>query len=426
MELMTMNGRERERMGVMMRLKKGDITQKLAAEQLKIGVRQLQRIYKAYCKEGDVALVSKKRNRRSNNRGSDDSESYIVGILLQKYPDFGPTLALEKLQAEHQVQISLSGLRAMMIRNNIWEPKKMKPPKIHRLRNRRECIGALAQMDGSYHDWFEGRGPECCLIVVIDDATSKLMMLKFVEWESTFAYFGVIKEYIKKFGRPLGLYTDRLAVFETTRNTDKDYRDTQFHRAMSELGIELILAHSAPAKGRVERANQTLQDRLVKEMRLLNISTMDAGNAYLPTFMDEYNLRFAKAPQSSIDVHKPLGIEYNLEEILCLHHTRKITKDLLVYWKGKCYQIQEKECKYRLQGKKATVLEQETGGIKILCNNIKINFKEITDSYSSAKPCGIDLPSLLKNWKSSRGGRPNSGHPWRQYAKNSRCSSAER
>lgn len=168
-----------------------------------------------------------------------------------------------------------------MIEEKIWISKKIKAVKVHQRRAPRDCYGELLQMDGSYHDWFEERAPECCLIVLVDDATSRIMWLQFVKWESCSSYFRAIKNYIKKFGKPMSIYTDRHAVFETTRKTDKNYKDTQFHRAVSTLGIKLIMAYSPQAQGRVERLNGVLQDRLVKEMRLARISSMEEGNAFL-------------------------------------------------------------------------------------------------------------------------------------------------
>jgi hypothetical protein len=304
-----------------------------------------------------------------------------------------------------------------MIANKIWQSKKWKAVNIHKLRERRECYGALIQMDGSYHDWFEGRLPKCCLLVLIDDATSRLLQLEFVPWESCWDYFRVLKKYFNTEGRPNELYTDRHAIFETTRKTKKNYKNTQFHRAMTELGIKVILALSPQAKGRVERANGILQDRLVKEMRLAGISTLKDANAFLPGFIKTYNNKFGKKPQSSINAHKPIESEHDLERILCMHHERKITKDLMVYWGGKCYQIREQSCRYRLGGKKVLVIEQEDKSIELIYEGKSLEFVNFDKQPMTLQSLNTD--ELLNNWKEPRGWKPLGDHPWKQWDRHS-------
>jgi len=276
-----MNSKERNRLKAIIRIETGSLNQKTASEQLCISIRQLQRLIQQYRKKGEQALVSKRRGKRSNHSLSDDSRKKIAEIITKNYEDFGPSLAHEYLVENYGIKASISSVRNIMIEEKIWISKKLKAAKVHQRRAPRDCYGELLQMDGSYHDWFEGRAPECCLIVLVDDATSRIMWLQFVKWESCNSYFRAIKNYIKKFGKPMSIYTDRHAVFETTRKTDKNYKDTQFHRAVSTLGIKLIMAYSPQAKGRVERLNGVLQDRLVKEMRLARISSMEEGNAFL-------------------------------------------------------------------------------------------------------------------------------------------------
>jgi hypothetical protein len=412
-ELIIMNDKERDRMKVMARLQEGTLTQKIAADLLTVSIRQIKRLYSSYLKNGDKGLISKRRGMISNNSLSKDLKEQVVNLIQQYYPDFGPTLAHEKLTEEHNLRISVSTVRTIMIANKIWQSKKWKAVNIHKLRERRACYGALIQMDGSYHDWFEGRLPKCCLLVLIDDATSRLLWLEFVLWESCWDYFRVLKKYFKTEGRPNELYTDRHAIFETTRKTERDYKDTQFHRAMTELGIKLILALSPQAKGRVERANGILQDRLVKEMRLAGISTLEAANAFLPSFIKTYNKKFGKKPQSSINAHKPLEPKHNLERILCLHHKRKITNDLMVYWGGKRYQIREPNCRYRLGGKQVLVLEQEDKSIELIYEGKSLEFVNFDE-----QPMIVQNPTtdeLLNNLKKSRVGKPPAKHPWKQW-----------
>jgi len=420
-EMLEMNIKERELLKVLIRLEEKKLTQKLAAQQLKIGVRQVQRLLKAYQTDGERALISKKRGNQSNNRLPRTLRQKVAKIIIQNYHDFGPTFAQEKLVEIHKLQISISSVRTIMVENEIWSARKLKSTKIHQRRAPRDCLGELIQMDGSYHDWFEGRAAKCCLIVLIDDSTSRIMWMQFVKWESCFSYFQAIKTYIKNYGKPLSLYTDRLAVFETTRKSEKSYKDTQFYRAMSSIGIGLILANSPQAKGRVERVNETLQDRLVKEMRLARISSMEEGNAFLPIYMEKHNKKFAKRPKSPIDAHKGLELDFNLERILCLHHERKITKDLMVFFQGKTYQITGSEYKHRLGHQKILILEKEGGELEFIYKDKSLNFKPYLDLPKANNPRekkNNPETNVIPNWKLPRGGHPGQYHPWKRFSKN--------
>ena len=412
-EWITMNDKERQRLKIIARLEEGTLTRSIAAKQLKISTRQLRRLLAAFHAEGDKGVVSRKRGKKSNNSLCDEIRSRALELIRVNYLDFGPTLAHEKLVEVHGLRVSVGTIRTLMIKDGIWRPRKEKDVKIFRLREPRDCYGELIQMDGSYHDWFEGRLPSCCLIVLIDDATSRLVSLKFVEWESTRAYFSVLRCYLETVGCPLSLYTDRLAVFETTRKAEKTYKDTQFHRALKELGIELILALSPQAKGRVERANGILQDRLVKEMRLEGISSLEEANAFLPGFVVQYNKKFAKRPKSPIDAHKTINGDCMLERILSMQYERKITKDLLVYWGGNCYQIISPN-KNRLGGKTVLVLEKEDQSIELLYKGESLEFIDF-DKRCAEKDRVLDASELLNNWKASRGGHPPENHPWKAW-----------
>jgi transposase len=421
-ELLDMNSKERERLKTLIRLEEKTLTLKLAAQQLRVGIRQTQRLLKAYQSEGEVSIISKKRGKKSNNSLPDSLKEEVVSIIVQNYHDFGPTFAHEKLTEIHNLLISVGSVRNIMIAKAIWDARKSKMPKVHQRRDPRESLGELLQMDGSYHDWFEGRAPKCCLIVLIDDATSSIMWMRFVEWESCLGYFKALASYIKKYGKPLSVYTDRLAVFETTRKNDKSYKDTQVHRALSSLGIKLILANSPQAKGRVERVNETLQDRLVKEMRLARISSMEEGNAFLPSYIEKHNKKFAKKPKSPINAHQILESDFNLERILCLHYERKITKDLLVSFKGITYQIIATQHKHRLGGQKVLVLEKEGGEIELIHNDKSLIFKIYRDLPRENSPKKIKTtskPYLIPNWSLPRGGHPGRNHPWRSLGKKS-------
>ena len=263
-----------------------------AAEQLGITVRQVKRLKRIYKREGAKALVSKKRGRASNHQLDPQAEQQALGLLHERYADFGPTLAQEKLTEAHHIDLSVETVRRLMMQEGLWKPRRAKKPVIHQLRERRARLGELVQIDGSPYAWFEGRAPACTLLVCVDDATGRLMELWFAEAETTFSYFEATEHYLLRHGKPLALYSDKLSVFRVNLPNDlSGTGTTQFTRAMYQLAIEVICANSPQAKGRVERVNQTLQDRLAKEMRLRGISTMTQGNAYAPEFITDFNAR---------------------------------------------------------------------------------------------------------------------------------------
>lgn len=295
----------------------------------------------------------------------------MLDIIKTNYADFGPTLACEKLAEVHCMYRADETVRKLMIDAGLWIAKERKIVRLHQLRERRDCLGEMVQADGSPHDWFEGRSPSCTLLVFIDDATGKLLHLEFVQSESTHAYFAAVGHYLKKHGRPVVFYVDKHGVFRvnTTKGKTADTSDsnglTQFGRAMTELAIGCIFADSAEAKGRVERVNQTLQDRLVKEMRLRGISTMEQGNRYVEEFMEQFNRKFAVIAKSPVNMHRPLLPTHNLNEILCEKHTRILSKQLSLSFENKIYQIQTDRPAYAMRHAPVTVQKDTVGSICI-------------------------------------------------------------
>ncbi len=305
------------------------IKQGQAAEQLGISVRQVKRLKRAYKRDGAKALISKKRGRASHHQLQTPLKQQVVQLLRQRYADFGPTLAHEKLTETHHLDLSVETVRQLMIQEKLWKPHRAKRPVIHQLRERRARRGELVQIDGSPFDWFEGRAPVCTLLVCMDDATGQLMELLFTAAETTFSYFEVMESYLRQHGKPLALYSDKLSVFRVNLPNDlSGSGTTQFSRAMYQLDIEVICANMPQAKGRVERANQTLQDRLPKEMRLRGITTMSQGNVYLPEFIQDFNRHFARVARDSHDVHRPLRPQDDLARILTVQETRVLSKNL--------------------------------------------------------------------------------------------------
>lgn len=342
-ELVTMSQKEVYRLEVINLLNQGVIKTKEAAQRLKLTVRQIIRLRKRYKAEGSNGLVSKKRGKPSNRRYSEEFNNKVRELVEANYYDFGPKFAAEKLGEEHKIFLDKETLRKLMIKWSLWEPKQRKDYRIHQQRQRRQCFGELIQIDGSQHDWFEGRGKKCCLIVFIDDATSKLVGMHFTTAESTQAYFECTKKYIKKHGRPLAFYSDRHGIFRVNRPTIRN-GETQFKRAMKELDIETICAHSPQAKGRVERANRTLQDRLIKEMRLREISDIVSANKYVEEFMEEHNKKFSKKATCKNDLHRKVIPEGQvLDAILSERYYRKLSKNLEFNFECKTYQIISRE-----------------------------------------------------------------------------------
>ncbi|BEU72177.1 hypothetical protein MAFF211271_17320 [Ralstonia syzygii subsp. indonesiensis] len=306
-ETITMTMRELDRFKVVQAVADQGLAVWRAAERLGLSRRQVERLVLRYREDGPSGLSSRRRGRCSNRQLPPGLESRVRGLIRDSYADFGPTLAAEKLRERHGIDLAKETVRRIMIDAGFWVPRKLRPPKVHQPRNRRACLGELVQIDGSDHAWFEDRAPACTLLVYVDDATGRLMQLLFVPTESTQAYFAATQAYVERHGKPQAFYSDKAGVFRVNARENAEGRGyTQFGRALFELNIDILCANTSQAKGRVERMNGVLQDRLVKELRLRGIRSMDAANAYAPTFIADFNARFAKVPRSDFDAHRPL------------------------------------------------------------------------------------------------------------------------
>ena len=347
-----MSERELNRVEVLAQIDDGRLTVGNAANMLDLTRRQIFRLLKRYRQDGAVAIRHKARGKPPNNRIHRAKREYALSLIKENYPDFGPTLAAEMLAGHHGFKVSRETLRKWMVEDGLWLSRKQRR-QFHQPRLRRECFGELIQIDGSDHRWFEDRAPPCTLLVFIDDATSTLMELRFVKSESTFSYFEALESYLHKHGRPVAFYSDKHTVFRVAKEDAKGgARITQFGRALSELNIEILCANSSQAKGRVERANRTLQDRLVKELRLAGISDMEAGNAYLQGFKERYNVKFAKAPAKSDNLHRALNVEPDrLADVLCWRENRYVGKQLTFSYDRKRIMLEESEITRGLVGK---------------------------------------------------------------------------
>jgi transposase len=408
-----MSKRELTRLEVMQRLKDKRLTQKEAAQLLGRSTRQVKRLWRAYQEKGPAGLVSARRGKPSNNRLDADLFQEVLRLIKANYEDFGPTLAHEKLTEVHQLQISRESVRRIMIAEQIWKPKRAKQSAVHQLRERRACCGELVQLDGSDHAWFEDRGPKCTLLVYIDDATGQLMELWFVPDETFFAYCEATRHYLERYGKPVAFYSDKHGIFRVNQARPLGLSSglTQFGRAMQELDIQIICANSPQAKGRIERANQILQDRLVKELRLRGISDMETANAFLAEFREDYNRRFAVLPRSSHNAHRPLLKADHLDLILTHQETRSLSKNLTVQFKHVIYQIQSKRPGYALRNAKVTVCENDQGEVTILYKNKPLSYTLYHKSPHQAEV--VDTKSLDRQVKTPTS--PAANHPWRRY-----------
>lgn len=414
---LAMSYQEIDRVGIVELVEAKKLSQIEGSKQLNISTRQMRRLQKRYREEGIEGLVSKHRGKPSNNRIGEAIKSEVCKLIREKYPDFGPTLAHEKLVERHHIKFSVESIRQMMIADGLWTPKQKKNQRVFQLRPRRERFGELIQIDGSPHDWFEGRSDSCTLIVFIDDATSQLTSLQFFPTETTKAYMDVLKKHMADYGRPVSLYSDRHGIFRVNQEEAKSGDGhTQFSRALDTLDIESIQAQTPQAKGRVERVNQTLQDRLVKEMRLKGINNLDEANAFLPEFISDFNQRFEKPAKNKDDAHrKVLHTPREIDLILSRHSKRKVTNELEISYEKTIYQIKGK--RHRLKQKQITVCDLFGKEIVLLYEGEEIAYQRFSEKRSCPNP--EDEKTLNKRVdqamerQSRATHKPAADHPWR-------------
>jgi len=374
--LVTMNNKEILRLQVIEKIDAKRLKQGEASKLLQVSCRQVRRLLKAYRWQRAKGLVSKKRGMPSNNKICEEVKQNILAITKERYIDFGPTFLREKLLENHDIDVSRETLRKWLIAENIWSAKSCSKIRIHQLRERRSCFGELIQIDGSPHDWFEGRRDKCCLLVLIDDATGKIVHLRFEEAETTEGYFRAMLDYIKQHGLPIALYSDKHSIFRVNMPETIHEGETQFKRAMDDLGIKIIYANSAEAKGRVERTNQTLQDRLVKELRLAGISAIETANKFLPGFVEKHNKKFAVEPKSKTDAHRPLNLsDEGLNLIFSIRTMRTASKNLELSYDNMVYQIQVVGQGYTLRHAKILVCKDLDGNVSLVYKNKKLEYK---------------------------------------------------
>ena len=375
MAVLSVSDGELRRLEVLRDVDRNGLPMRAAAQLFGRSERQVYRLLKAFRRDGAAGLISKKRGRPSNRRTAAAVRTAVLWVVRHNYADFGPTLAAEKLAAEHGFSFSTETLRKWMIADGLWRDRKQRK-QVHQPRPRRECVGELVQVDGSEHWWFEDRGPQCTLLVFVDDATSRLMHLQFVESESTFAYFHAARAYLEAWGKPVAFYSDKHGVFRVNHpGAVGGDGMTQFGRALHALNIDIICANSSPAKGRVERANKTLQDRLVKELRLADAATLADGNALLPAFIADYNARFAKAPANNKDLHRPLRAGDDLDDAFAWKEERTLSQALTLQYDKVMFILEPSEPAKAAIGKRVTVVDYPDGRLAIRYRGVELAYR---------------------------------------------------
>jgi len=416
---LTMSNKDIDRLKVLHSVMNNKLTWNQAADQLSLSKRHIGRLLVRVKSEGNKGIIHKLRGKPSNNQLDQKLIDTAVNLVKTKYPDFGPSFANEKLFELHGIDVSTSTLRKAMIKSDIWHPYKQKT-KHRQWRQRRPCVGELVQLDGSDHDWFEGRGPRCVLLIFIDDATSRILYGQFVTVENTFNLMAATKQYLLKNGRPVAIYVDKDGVYKINRQAtiEEQLKDeqplTQYSRAMSQLGIEPIFANSPQAKGRVERSFNTHQDRLVKELRLAGIRDINTANKFLQnTYIPNHNARFAVAPANTFNAHRPLLKAHNLDEILSVQLIRTLANDFTLRYNNKYLQLL-KDQKIRLRPKSKILIQSRLDG------SLHLKFKGFPLNYKSLPnrpyvPFYKANPSLAKAPKTaSKPYIPPRTHPWKR------------
>jgi hypothetical protein len=399
---------ELKRLHVVQKVLERVIKQVEASEILSLSTRQIGRIVKRIRIEGDKGIVHRSRGRPSNRRIPSKVREKVIRLYRRQYEDFGPTLACEKLLERDGIGISDETLRRWLLETGDW--KRIRKSRTHRQwRERKHYSGEMVQMDGSHHDWFEGRGAPCVLMGYIDDATGKVFG-RFYGYEGTMPAMDSFKRYLQRYGLPLSVYLDNHTTYKSTAKPtiEDDLNNTQplseFERALKELGVKVIHANSPQAKGRIERLFGTFQDRLVKEMRLRGIRTIEEGNGFLEQYLPGYNRRFSVCPQGKQDLHRPVGQGVKLEAIFCIKTERTLRNDFTVAHNHKLYQIEDK-----IRGTKVIVQEGLDGSLVMTYKGQRLRFREITTRPLKPQE---ELPVIVRIRKPPV---PPSDHPWRRF-----------
>ena len=419
-EFIKMRKQELDRLEVIHKVIEKRLKQKKAARVLSLSVRQVRRLKKKVKLYGDIAIVHGNRGKPSPRKYSDEFSEKVITIINHKYNDFGPTLAAEKLDTINKIKVNRETLRGWMIEEHIWIPRKYKDAgEGHSWRKRKDCFGEMVLLDGSIHDWLEGRGPKMTIMAYIDDS-SNIVFGEFYPAETTESAMRSFKNYIKKYGIPLKIYFDRHSIYKTTRqpNLDESLKGkkakTQFEKVLEILNVEPIHAYSAEAKGRIERLFETLQDRLIKEMRLANVCTLEAANKFLKTYWPKHNAAFSVIPANPKNLHRAIPEDLDLDWVFAVRDERTILNGFTVEWKNRVFLLENHSMV--LKRKRVIVMENLKGQTKIWFNDKILDFKEITKDTLKhrRKQMRILLASAKRLTKKKRKPyKPAPDHPWR-------------
>lgn len=423
-EILQMTQRDIDRIRTFHQAIQKQITQAKAGELLDLSREWVNRLCQKIKKKGDRAIIHGLRGQPSNHQLPQELINKAEKKLKEKYSDFGPTLATEKLLEIENIKLSDETIRRLMIKLGLWKDKKRKAT--HReWRERKDCFGEMTQMDGSDHDWFEGRRDKCILLGSIDDATSRIF-LQFTEHEDTKNLMRFNRTYLKKFGKPKSIYVDKDSIYKTNRQPNLEeelrgekYAMTQFTRAMeTDLGVKVITANSPQAKGRVERLFGTLQDRLVKELRLAGISTIPGANHFLEeVYLDKHNQKFSVPPKNNTDIHRPVGKnEAELDAIFSFQEERVLCHDYTIRWRNRIFQVEKHQPYFLLSRTRVMVEERLNGEIRIKYKGKYLKMHEI-DPQAIRKPLPPKpVPQPIRKQPTyNRNSIPAADHPWRKF-----------
>ena len=405
MEHIIMSRKEREQVKIFEQIRAKMITQREAAQRLKMSPRWINEKYKRYKVLNDAGIIHGLRGKISRNRWNKTEEMHLIELLENEWHGFGPTFAAEKLKELFGFSVSKETVRKSMIRSGHWEPGKKKFKHRER-RERKLAFGMMVQLDGSPHDWFEGRADKCTLLVFIDDATSRILWLEFAIGESLEALMQATKNYIEKYGIPGSLYTDHGSVFHVNLNNQENEKKTHWAKSVESLGIKLIHANSPQAKGRVERCNKTMQDRLIKELRLSKISSIETANEFLKvsSFIAHHNNKFASKPKLDGDTHRS-SESYDLNRVFSIKEDRILANDYTISYKSQILQLSKNQKTAIFPKNKIAVYIDLKGQVILSIRNIKLNYNAIESRLSlqfKEKTKCFKMPELsLRPWKNS-------------------------
>jgi len=405
-DIIRMSIREVKRLKVIQEAIERQITQRVAASLIGLSERQTRRLVRAVREEGERGVIHRLRGRFSNRKTPTEVRAKVLMLYRSRYIGFGPTLASEKLGEVDGIKLSDETMRKWLMEAGLWQ-RRRKRSRHRQWRQRKECFGEMVQMDGSHHDWLEGRGPELVLMAYIDDATNNVFT-RFYDYEGTIPAMDSFKRYVRKYGLPLSIYLDRHTTYKSTKKLteweefEKIEPLSQFERAVNELGVKVIHAYSPQAKGRIERLFGILQDRLIKEMRLRGIKTKESANEFLKEYLPKFNRRFRVCPANETDVHVRVPKYFNLDKYLCIKTERTVRNDNTITHNGKLYQIEKV-----VKTKKVIVEERLNGSLHIMGKGVSLKYREIAE-----KPVKIEQATDLRRFH--RPPKPAENHPWRR------------